>query len=261
MSLPVAGVAAAGSTVGAIAGNELLQRIQFRLTLSSLRDVLGFVALAVLLSPVVNATINSLDACFAGLAPWSKFASHWGTVWLGDGFGILIVTPLLLTWLGKPLPEKLSARWFREQWQQRLAFRQKAVEILVWATLLVGVSWIVFQSPTQTYIAHYPLEYLPFPFIIWAALRLGQRGTVLGSLVVSSIAIAGVVRHGGPFLAKTGGDAWQAIYLMQAFVGIITITALVLAAAVAERQQAEERLLKSKEHFRSMVEGRVLVLG
>ncbi|MGA7936131.1 MAG: PAS domain S-box protein [Kovacikia sp.] len=261
VSWSVAGVAAAGSTLGAIAGNELLHRIKFRLSLGSLRDVLGFIALAVLLSPSINATISSFNACFAGIEPWGNFGAHWGTIWLGDGIGILVVTPLLLTWLGKPLPGQLSLQWFWQKWQQNLEFRQKAIEIFIWAILLVSVSWIVFQSPTQTEIAHFPLEYLPFPLIFWAALRLGQRGTVLGSLIVSGIAISGVVRHGGPFLAKTNGSVWQAIFSLQAFVGIITITALVLAAAVAERQQAVDHLLKSKEHFRSMFEGAGIGIG
>ncbi|UBF27901.1 PAS domain S-box protein [Kovacikia minuta CCNUW1] len=261
VSWTVAAVAAAGSTLGAIAGNELLEWFNFRKSLSSLRDVLGFVALAVLLSPIVNATINSFNACLAGLEDWSAFGVHWGTIWLGDSIGILVVAPLMLTWLGKPLPPNLSLQWFWQQWQQKSNFRQKVIEILAWMVLLVGVSWIVFQSPTQTEIAHFPLEYLPFPLIVWAALRLGQRGTVLGSLVVSAIAIAGVLRHGGPFLAKTEGDVWQAIFLLQAFVGIITMTALVLAAAVAERQQAVEHLFKSKEHFRSMFEGAGIGIG
>jgi PAS domain S-box-containing protein len=260
VSWPVAGIAAGGSTVGAIAGNELLQRIKFRISLSSLPDVLGFVSLAVLLSPIVNATINSFNVCSAGLKRWDEFGSHWGNVWLGDSIGILLVAPLLLTWFSKPLPGQLSLQWFRQKWQN-LGFRQKSLEIVVWAILLVTVSWTVFQSPTQTEIAHFPLEYLPFPLIVWAALRLGQRGTVLGSLVVSGIAISGVVRHEGPFLAKTQGDVWQAIVLLQAFTGIMTMTALVLAAAVAERRQAEECLRKSEEHFRGMFEGAGIGIG
>ena len=44
-------------------------------------------------------------------------------------------------------------------------------EIALWLTLLLSVSWLVFCSKTQAAIALYPLEYLPFPLIVWAALR------------------------------------------------------------------------------------------
>ncbi|MBD2022379.1 PAS domain S-box protein [Leptolyngbya sp. FACHB-36] len=253
-----AAVAAFGNTIGAIVGEWLLRRMAFQPRLRTVRDVLGFVVLAGMLSPAVNATISTLNGCLAGLYGWNQFGAHWWTVWLGDGMGILVVTPLLLTWVGRPLPVQLRTLL---KHQPRSAIRQRVIEALIWAALLLGVSWLVFQSTPKMSIAHYPLEYLPFPLIIWAALRLGQRGTVLSSLLVSVIAIWGAVQHGGPFLAKTSGDLPQAVLLLQAFVGVITVTALVLAAAVAERQEIEDRLRESEERFRGMFEGAAIGIG
>lgn len=239
-SVKVALLAAAGSTLGAIVGKQLLQQMGFRNSFKSLRDVLGFVLLAVVLSPMVNATIQSLNASAAQMISWHQFRLHWWTVWLGDGVGVLVVTPLLLVWLGTPPPFR---GWLRA-WQHSLTFRQRVVEVVLWAVLLVGVSWQVFHSSPQAAIVSYPLEYLPFPLLVWAALRLGQRITVLSSLLVSLIAISGAVQFRGPFLAMSQGNVAQAIFLLQSFIGVITVTALMLAAAVAERQQAEDLLRK-----------------
>jgi len=243
--LPVAVLAGMSNAVGALVGMAMLQRAGFR-SFRSLPDALKFLTLAVSLSPVVNATLNTLNTCVNGVTPWAQFGRNWWTVWLGDGMGILVVTPLLLLWLGKPLPRVLSLKAVLDLWRRYPHLRLRAIEAILWATLLVAVGLTVFGCTKDNKIAYYPLEYLTFPFIVWAALRFGQRGTVLGSLVISGIAIWGAVQQGGPFLAKSDGDVRQAVYLLQTFVGITTIIALVLAAAVTERQIVEERLRRSE---------------
>lgn len=234
-------VAAIRSTLGALAGERLIRCLGFHPSLRSLRDVIGFVILGVLLSPTVNATLSNLYDCAMGLSQWHEFGNHWWMMWLGDAMGILVVAPLILTWFSRPLPTNFSLQFFTREWRNT-SFRQKTVEVGVWLALLTSASWVVFVCAPQSGIAHYPLEYLPFPFIVWGALRLGQRGTVLSSLLVTAIATWGAAQQGGPFLAKSHGDVQQAVLLLQAFIGVMTITALVLAAAVAERQQIEDQL-------------------
>ena len=110
-------------------------------------------------------------------------------------------------------------------------------EVAIWLTLLLGVSWLVFSSKTAAASALYPLEYLPFPLIVWAALRWGPQGAIFGYSIVSYIAILGTVEGGGPFLAKSE-NLPQAVLFLQAFTATIALVGLMLAAVVAERQQA-----------------------
>ncbi len=255
-------MAMAGSqTLGAIVGNRLFHRLHLCPSLRTARDVLGFITVAVILSPVVHASISTFITCFSGMTNWQEFGVRWGTIWLGDGIGILVMTPLLLTWLNNACPGRLGLRSLPGACKHNPILRQRILEIVIWLSLLSGMSWFVFLSPSQAEIAHYPLEYLPFPFIVWAALRLGQRGTVLGSLIVSSVAILGAVEQRGPFLAKTHGDLWHAVFLLQTFVGIMTATALLVAAVVVEREQAEERLRQSEERLRGMFECAAIGIG
>ncbi|MGB3263888.1 MAG: MASE1 domain-containing protein [Microcoleus sp.] len=114
-------------------------------------------------------------------------------------------------------------------------------EIALWLTLLLSVSSIVFCSKTQAASALYPLEYLPFPLIVWAALRFRQPGAIFAYSIVSYIAILGAVQGGGPFLVRSE-NLQQAVLFLQAFTGTIALVALMLAAAVAEREQALEFL-------------------
>lgn len=221
------------ATLQALIGKALLTRFGFSPQLERLRDVLALAVGAALLSTLVGATVSNLSACIFEWAKWSHFWHNWWTMWVGDGMGILVITPSLF--LIKNFQFKIN-QLNSFQWNFSNLICNSLEPIVLWG-LLASSSWLVFGSKTQAAIAQYPLEYLPFPLVAWAALRFGQRGAVASSLIVSAIAIFGAVQGGGPFLAKSENLS-QAILFLQTFMAVITLTALVLAAAVAERQQA-----------------------
>ena len=80
------------------------------------------------------------------------------------------------------------------------------------------------------------ISYLVFPVLTWAALRFGPPGVVTTLGLVSVVAIAGTAQGMGPFTRDT---VHASLLWLQAFIGVVTVTSLVLAAAVAERERAE----------------------
>ena len=258
-------------TVQALVGESALRRIGFSTKLDRLRDVLGLVAGAVIGSTFLGSTLGNLGTCILGWAQWSNFSRNWWTTWLGDGMGILIVTPVLLTLnhaiksFRFPIKYRIISTFIAffngKNYQLPIANYQLPItnysrtfqatknrsnvrfliinysETALWLTLLLTVSSLVFCSKTQAASALYPLEYLPFPLIVWAALRFQPPGAIFAYSLVSYIAILGAVQGGGPFLAKSD-NLKQAVLFLQAFTGTIALVALMLAAAVAEREQA-----------------------
>ncbi|MEO6861973.1 MAG: MASE1 domain-containing protein, partial [Microcoleus sp.] len=269
---PVIFTSAFSVTLQALAGEAVLTRSGFSTKLDRLRDVLGLVAGAVIGSTFLGSTLGNLGTCIFGWAQWSNFSRNWWTTWLGDGMGILIVTPVLLTLnhafasfkFTKPriistfiallnggnyqlpitnhqLPITNYPRTFpvtKNSYNLKFLIFNYSEKVL-WLTILLSVSWLVFCSKTQAASALYPLEYLPFSLIVWAALRFQPPGAIFAYSIVSCIAIWGAVQGGGPFLVKSE-SLQQAVLFLQAFTGTIAIVALMLAAAVAERQQALE---------------------
>jgi len=253
-------------TVQALAGEAVLSRSGFSTKLDRLRDVVGLVAGAVIGSTLVGSTLGNLGTCIFGWDQWSNFSRNWWTTWLGDGMGILIVTPVLLTlnhafksfhvskkdrsiasflaffnWANYRLLITNYLSKFQDN-KNRYNLGNSLLnysEIALWLTLLLSVSSLVFCSKTQAASALYPLEYLPFPLIVWAALRFRQPGAIFAYSIVSYIAILGAVQGGGPFLVRSE-NLQQAVLFLQAFTGTIALVALMLAAAVAEREQALE---------------------
>jgi integral membrane sensor domain MASE1 len=209
---------AVGNTSEALLGAFLLRRvIQFRPTLDRLQDVLGLVVLAAVFSTLVSATIGVTSGWLGGVIPSAHYGRAWWTWWLGDAMGALVVAPLVFVWSTRP---RLSP-----------ARRVEAGALV----LAVGaVSLVVFAGLLTTPYAE--VSYLVFPVLIWAALRFGQPGVVTALGIVSIMAIWGTAQGLGPAARETlhAGLLW-----LQAFMSIVTVTSLVLAAAMAERRRVE----------------------
>jgi PAS domain S-box-containing protein len=235
-------------TVQALVGESALRRSGFSTKLDRLQDVMGLVVGAVIGSTFLGSTLGNLGASIFGWVQWSNFSRNWWTTWLGDGMGILIVTPLLLT-LSHLLPKAFSKKSITN-YQLPITHYPLPIthyrlpnliitylEPLILLTLLVSVSWLVFGGKTNAISVMYPLEYLPFPLVVWAALRWSPRGAIFAYSIVAYLAIWGAIQEGGPFLVQSD-NLKQAILCLQAFIATIAIVALMLAAVVAERQQA-----------------------
>lgn len=234
--LTAVGIAAIAS-LQAIAGVTLLRRFKIKPPLERLQDAIGFVILSAILSTAIAPTLGVSLLCLTNIYSWSNFGPAWWTWWLGDGMGVLVVTPLLLTWCRGKLPKRLS--WPRIKEYKRYA---DAAILLI---LPIAVTWIVFTSQIHTAISRYPLEYLPFPLLIWIAVRFGQRGSTLAIFIFCGIAVWGAGQGYGPFFQR-GLNPTEAILSLQVFIAVIDITALLLAASIAECQAVAHSLRQSQ---------------
>jgi len=174
-----------------------------------------------LLAGMVASTIGVTMLVVTGLAHWSKFGFAWCTWWVGDTIGILLVTPLVLSWT-KPLQ-------FR--WEPR-----RVAEAALLVGLLLGVSLVVFAGTTHWGVIAGSLTYLTVPLLVWGSYRFGQHGATAGLLLVSKIAVWGTALGYGPFVQPTLNES---LLLLQTFVGVIAVTTLALAGVLTERRRAE----------------------
>jgi integral membrane sensor domain MASE1/GAF domain-containing protein len=227
---------ALGNTLEALVGAYLLNRFfNFHTAIDRIQDVVGLVIVS-LFATTVSATIGTGTLVLTGMSGPNSLVPIWLTWWIGDLLGALVIAPILMVWASETT-FKLDSR-----------LRIEAGALIALLTL---VTWYVFSNPSSASIYHQALIYLIFPFIIWAAIRFGQRGASTAVILVSGIAIWGTVQGTGPFSLESKNDS---LVLLQTFSAVVSLTALILAAATTERKRATESLRQRADELATLNE-------
>src|ERR1017187_840569 len=228
---------AIGNTMGAVVCAYLLEKfIAFDNAMERTRDVTGYIGLACFLGTTVNAAFNVVSLAYSGAVAWDNLFSTTLLWWVPNALAGLVVAPFIITWA---TPSAI-------RWNGKLI-----AEAVICGAGLVGGTLISFNSWFVYGIQNYPLAYLPFPFLVWGALRFGQRGATTGTLLVSALAIYSLLQGIGPFVTNTERDS---LMLIGSYIGILAVTNMLLAAAAAERRAAERAVSESEKRFRAVVE-------
>jgi signal transduction histidine kinase len=209
-------IIAAGSSLQAVAMAALVRRhIGVPYRFENIDQVVRFVLVAALGSTIAP-TLALLALFTLYRMPVSELLANWSTWWQGDACGVLIFTPLILSWIGKL------------RWQPR-----RLAEAAVFGVLLLGAAQIVFHgSGERTFII--------VPFIVWAAFRFGQRGVTTSVAVVCAMALWYTLAvERGPFADQ---PMHEALLLLLLFVATLVFTGLVLSAVLRQLEAAMSEL-------------------
>src|SRR5947209_220862 len=219
---------AAGNTLEALAGTWLVNRFgDGRNFCDRPQGVFKF-AIAAAISALISAALGVTSLALAGFANWSSYNAIWLTWWLGDVTSDLVVTPLILLW---------SAAG-KQRWHEKEVF-----EVGTLLLLLVLLSGVVFGGWLEISSKNYPITFVCGPVVIWMAFRFTQRETATGIFILSAIAVWGTLRGFGPFVMATEN---QSLLIAQTFTAVLVITALALAAGMAEGRRAEAAIEQQK---------------
>jgi len=153
-------------------------------------------------------------------------------------------------------------------WSTRPRVRWRLPQTVEAAALLAGLllaGQIVFGGLFPSGAKNYPLEFLGLPLLLWAAFRFGAREAATAIVLLSGIAIGGTLRGYGPFVQETQNES---LLLLQAFMGVVSLMTLILAALVSEHRQVEEQLrhlslsdpltgLANYRQFNAVLEGEI----
>src|SRR5437870_5885638 len=219
---------ATGNTLEALAAAWLVNRFAGgRNVFERPQGVFKF-ALAAAISTVISPAFGVTSLALAGFDNWTNYGAIWLTWWLGDATGDLVFTPLVLLWTGAS-----KRRWNKKE----------AAEVGTLLLLLVLLSSIVFGGWLEISSRNYPIAFICGPVVIWMAFRFTQRETATGIFILSAIAVWGTLRGFGPFVGETEN---QSLLALQSWTAVLAITAMALAAGMAERRRAEAALRESE---------------
>jgi diguanylate cyclase (GGDEF)-like protein/PAS domain S-box-containing protein len=213
---------AAGNTLEALAGAWMARRWAHGWrAFERAQDLLRFAFLSGFLATLASATVGVTSLCLTGLASWADYFPLGSNWWLGDAVGAMIVTPLIVLLVTQPKP-----RWATNQWiEASLLFSG----VFAASTILFG-GWIVEVGD------NYPLTFICIPFLFWTAFRFGPREASLTTFIIAALAITGAVDGQGRF---SGLPQDQSLVVAQAFLGVVALTTLGVAASVSESKRLE----------------------
>ena len=215
-----------GNALEALAGAALIRRYTgVSRGFEHGRDVVKFVAIAAV-SCTIAATVAVLSMTAVGSVSWPEHVPNWWTWWQGDVTGIIIVTPLILSWRLRKA----------EPWS-----RQKKLEAAGFGVLLLILTLLIFSEATE-FLSPFPLTFAILPLMIWAALRFSQQVVTTATAVVSAFAIHYTVNGVGPF---TLWSLNESLLILLAFISTLVFTGLVLSALRIERGQAMDELKRA----------------
>jgi len=216
-SIPTSIVIAIGNTLEGLAGAYLVQRFaRGTHAFDRAQDIFKFSLLAGLVAPAISATIGVASLAVGGLAAWTEIGPIWLTWWLGDVTGALIVAPLVILWATRP----------RMRWPRR-----KPWEAALLLVTLGLQSMLLFGGWSRLSTENYPLAFTALPLIVWAAYRFGPRVTATVCVLLSVVAVWGTLHGLGPFARPSANEA---LVILQAFLGTVTMSGLILAALTAD---------------------------
>jgi signal transduction histidine kinase len=216
---------AIGNMLEGVAGAWLVERFAAgRRAFERAIDTIRFFALAGIASPVISASIGVATLWLGGLMPPADAASTWLTWWLGDLGGALIAAPVVILGFGGGRP-----RWSR----------RRAIEAALFFSVLIAACLAVLSGYSPLSRQRYPVQFLCLPLLILVAFRFGLFASATAVLLTAAIAIAGTLKGTGPFARDS---AHESLLLLQAFMVVVALTTLTLAAAVRERAAAQSAL-------------------
>ncbi|MFI8437257.1 MASE1 domain-containing protein [Streptomyces sp. NPDC079020] len=218
----------AGNTVAPLCAYLMLRRVDFRVDLARLRDGIMLVLLGAFVGMLISSTVGSVALLLSGKLPASSFWLVWSSWWAGDAMGVLVVTPLLLVLRRARLP-RMTDRW---------------VEASVLAVVTLSVGLLATRSTLS-------MIYLVFPVLTWAALRFQLPGSAPCAFLVSVLAIVAGTDGVGPF---EDHSLVEIMVNLSLFNGCVALTALLLAAIVAEHTNIRLRTEHAVEELQALVE-------
>ena len=192
--------------------------------LNTVRKFTSYVCIAILLVPSLSALFGAAARQALGYAFWPSF----GQWFLGNALTNTMITPTLLLWFSGGNRQ----------------LRARVMEAALWA---IGFVFCLYCTVMLVRLNESPIAlYAPFPFLVWAAIRLGAIGASSGLSLATLFLMVGISRANGPLTAYPEA---QYVHFVQLFLGFMALPVMFVAIIMEERQAVERRLRDSQEEL------------
>ncbi len=228
---------AAGNTLEGVFGAYLLnQFVRGKNSLNNSRNILKFVFFAGILSTMVSPTMGVTSLTLGGYAQPKNYFPIWFTWWLGDLVSNLTFAPFLILWFNT----------------RRFIFKLSDFLYAIFLGLAIPfINLVVFGGFIPGLEKAYPLEFLVIPFVVLVAFKFKHKGAATAMIPISAFAIWGTLHGFGPF---ANWQPNQSLLLLQIFLGVVSLTGLVVGSIVSESEEEKSEIEIEKRRLEKLIE-------
>lgn len=226
-SLAMALAATIAQTFAPLFGAYALKRFKFCHSFANNRDVLRFFGIVILVA-AITPTVVILAQFATNALPGAPFVL-WTRSWAGRVLSMLIITPLLVTWL---------------PWHNITVSRKKIkIEVCVIFGLLLTITYLLFWTSFSQSLSFVLLLAL-FGDLFWIALRLDSRAMTLSLFLLTAFGMSGVI-----FIPSVTAPLNQRMFSLELFIVLIAPIFLAFSSLMQERRSF---VLKLEDNMREL---------
>ena len=225
---------AVGNTLEALLGYYLIKNfIKKENPFNKTNDVFKFLIITLIIC-LIGALANTTGLWLNDMLAADKIVGNIGSCWMGDVVSVLVLTPFILSWI-EPFKTSFS--------------RKRNIEISIFAILLALIIYLL-RVDYISYTIEKSFPFLIIPFLLWLGFRFNLQTASFGVLIVCFLSILFTVSGLGPFVLETESNS---LLILQIFLGIISISTIILSATVRERMEAQVALKSLNETLEARI--------
>jgi len=188
-------------------------------------------SLYIVIAAGIGPALSALGGAFVpilGGGALSNYWIYWAHWYVANALPNLTIGPVFLIWFAS------GTRWSR--WIPS----RRHIEPAMLAALLLGICIVVTQIGGLVTSAFLPVLLLsPLPFVLWAAVRYGEKGAS-GAILIMTVVLTSRTLHGSGLLL--GDDPEKSVLALQLFLTGLSIPVLLLGALIDELRGAEQTM-------------------
>jgi signal transduction histidine kinase len=177
----------------------------------------------------IGPAVSALGGAFVPILGGGAFADYW-LFWLhwylANALPNLTLGPVFLIWLSD------DARWAR--WKPSRRHIEPALLAGALVCVCIAAAALAGRLTTNSFLP--AVLFLPLPFVLWAAVRFGEKGAS-GAILIVAVILTWASLHGRGLFP--GEDPERSVLALQLFLTGLSIPVLMLGALIDELRAAE----------------------
>jgi signal transduction histidine kinase len=188
-------------------------------------------SLYIVIAAGVSPALSALGGAFVpivGGGPVSNYWTYWAHWYVANALPNLTIGPVFLIWFAG------GASWSR--WLPS----RRHIEPAILTALLLGICIVATQIGGSVTGAFRPvLLFAPLPFVLWAAVRYGEKGAS-GAILLVTIVLTWRTLHGSGLALDAEPE--RSVLALQLFLTGLSIPVLLMGALIDELRGAEQTM-------------------